>query len=284
MSTPSWARSTTEAEAAVFPLARPLRGFGPFAAVTPPLAPTLAVADEANGGGIVATVTGGSAGATHTLYRQPVDGELGTANWVSTGSRAGNGTISVTVPAGYYWFVVEASLNGQIAGSNLVYLAVTDGADDIQARVVAAVTARIQLLDLDGIAAVYGDEVDPWSQDLELPAVVVTDLDETIVQEGGTTGHDDYLHPVYVVFRVSDGHSKVMVVDGAEVNSANQIRKWAGTVMRSFQSQRLPGVSEVQWCEVEPAEVIAERDGQPESVFSALRIRARTRESRGFGA
>lgn len=91
--------------------------------------PTLAVADNADGTGGVATVSGGDAGALHTLYRAPFDTGNPNLVFTSVGSRTGNGTIAAPGPTGSYLWRVVASLAGAEAASNLVLQALTSHND-----------------------------------------------------------------------------------------------------------------------------------------------------------
>jgi hypothetical protein len=238
--------------------------------------PTLTVTDRADGTGADAAVSGFLFADTVSLYAQDING--GTLTQV--GTRSGDGAIAASLATGHYLWVAKGGFSGTLSG--VVVQPVTDGAEDVQARVIDAVAARIRLLALPGMAAVYTRKV-PWDDDLMFPATVVTDFAQVETVLGGTTGHDEYGHPAYVMFRTNDAHDEKAVVAGAEVDAGNVIRNWRGKVTRAFQGQRLPGVAESMWCEVEPAQITVMDPAETELLFSALLIRARTRERRGFG-
>jgi hypothetical protein len=103
------------------------RSFGNNVGGTPPATtvPTLAVTDNADGTGGVATVSGGDAGALQTLYRAPFDTGSPNLTFASVGSRTGNGTIAAPGPTGSYIWRVVANLAGAEAVSNLVLRALT---------------------------------------------------------------------------------------------------------------------------------------------------------------
>jgi|GEM_PF-3866914 len=91
-----------------------LRQFGPTSGTptTPPASPTLALVDKADGSGAVATISGSTPGATNTVYTASWGG-VGTLTWTARGSRAGNGTVDLSLPPGIYLAYVVSVLDGQ---------------------------------------------------------------------------------------------------------------------------------------------------------------------------
>jgi hypothetical protein len=69
-------------------------------------APTLAIVDNADGTA-TATITGGDAGAVNTVYTQRIDPYFSANAWTVAGSRAGNGSVTLTLDGGLYVVVVQ---------------------------------------------------------------------------------------------------------------------------------------------------------------------------------
>lgn len=262
------------------------RFFGPGsgASATPPTAPTLAVADNADGTGGVATVSGGDASATHTLYSQAVDGELGTAAWTSRGSRTGNGTITITVssslPVGYYWWRVVAATAGGESLSNLVYQPLTSGTTAVLYRCLTGARSRIQGLALSGVAnaSVVIREVPNarylQAGDVALPAVVIAPvLGEQMNPAAGTNVRDDVGYPVGVFLVAASNQN----LDPVALNY-----KWREQIARAFRNQKLPGVTEVWGCAVEPSAITDPGAWEKNHFVSAMVLRFASREVRGI--
>lgn len=252
---------------------------------TPPTAPTLAIADNADGTGGVATISGGDAGSTHTLYSQAVDGELGTSTWTSRGSRSGNGTITITLSGsfttGYYWWRVVASNADGEALSNLVYQPLTSGTTAVLYRCLTGVRSRIQGLSLSGIAStsVLIREVpsDRYfkSGDIALPGVVIAPvLGEQMNPLLGTNIRDDVGYPIGVF---------IVAASNQNLTPAAGNYKWREQIARAFRNQRLPGVSEVWNCQVEPSAITDPGAWERANLFvSAMTLRFFSREVRGI--
>ncbi len=93
---------------------------------TPVRKPLLAVADNGDGTGGVATITGSAPQSTNTLYYTSWGGLGGAFDWTSYGARVSDGTIAVGLPPGAYFFQVVSVKNGATAlPSNLVELSFT---------------------------------------------------------------------------------------------------------------------------------------------------------------
>lgn len=107
------------------------KGYGNYGAtsVTPC---TLSVSDNADGTGGVATISG-SQGGTVTVYSLS---QFGTT-WTSRGTRTGDGTVTLALADGWYWWYAEESS----IKSNLVFEPFTG-----ETRIAAIETAFIQLL------------------------------------------------------------------------------------------------------------------------------------------
>jgi hypothetical protein len=250
----------------------------------PPAAATLAVTDNADNTGGVATVSGGDAGATNTVYSQRVDGELGAATWTSRGSRAGNGTITLaiggTLTAGYYWWRVQSVTAGGSAESNLVYQPLSDGSSAVLYRCLTAVQARIQGLGLSGIAnasvVIRQAPLDRHfkSGDLVLPGVVLAPvLTEQMNTTAGTNTRDDVGYPIGCF---------ILAAGNQAIAPTAAHYKWREQIARAFRNQKLPGVSEVWSCVVEPAAINDPGAWERNLYVSAMVLRFFAREVRGI--
>jgi len=93
-----------------------------------PATPVLSVADNGDGTGAVATVSGSSAGSTNTVYAAPIAAQ-GTLAFAAGGSRAGDGAIDLTLANGDYVVFALSVLGGLPSlPSNFVALWATGGA------------------------------------------------------------------------------------------------------------------------------------------------------------
>lgn len=250
-----------------------------------PLAtPTLAVTDNADLTGVAAVVAAGDASATNTLYRMLVTGDVEAGSWTSSGSRVGNGTISVSLTVrGFYWWYVKSVLLAESVITNLAYEPVTDGDDDVITRSIAAVVSRIKLLALTGIGnAVYDIPMlnDPSAQASlpTNPCCVVCEEPTPRQYVGGTNIRDDVGYPIQVLFMDSTGLG---------LNAPlGKYRMWRQSAERAFRFQRLPGVTEAQLaCTIEPLKTLdPTRPAMYDQMVSGFTIRVNTREVRGLGA
>ena len=260
-------------------LVHPVTGSG-----TAPTAPTLAVSDNADGTGGVATITLGDAGSTHTVQSQTVDGELGTTTWTTRGSRTGNGTVNVAPGNGYYWWRVVASNADGESVSNLVYQPMTSGTLALYDRILTAVQARIQSLALNGVAnaSVIVRKV-PWDRDAgagktyAFPIVQVSPHgQEQMVPTAGTNLKDDVGYAVLI---------SVMDLDNQHQTNLRERRlRWREAIARTFRHARLPGITEVFDCVVEPNAVVHAPNWLDHNLWTSfLVLRFVARETRGFG-
>ena len=213
-----------------------LRGFGPTGSATPPNAPTLAVADNGDGTGAVATITGSTAGATNTVSVQAVTG-LGTSTWTTGGSRVGNGTVALSLAVGFYWVRVVSELDGATAVSNLVYLYVSATTTAIHYEILEAVQAKIVGLALSGISSANVQiRKIAWDKDFPKPGVLISPMPEEINPGAGTNERDDIGYRVAVV---------VMRVSNQNVKQAemNQFLLWRQRIDSALLNQRLSGTA-----------------------------------------
>lgn len=105
---------------AVAPL---LKGFGPSGgAGSPPAAPSLSVVDNQDGTQ-TATISSSTTGSTNVVFTQAA----GSSTWTNSGSRAGDGTVSLSLANGRYFIYVRSFLNSQYNVSEVDVLWVNDG-------------------------------------------------------------------------------------------------------------------------------------------------------------
>lgn len=108
-----------------------LRGWGPLSISgggTPPNTPTLALADNADGTGAVATISGSSPGSSNAVYTSPVPSGSGALTWSLGGTRTGDGNVSLSLADGYYLAYCLSTLAGLPSEpSNQVSLRTTGG-------------------------------------------------------------------------------------------------------------------------------------------------------------
>ena len=248
----------------------------------PLTAPTLSMVDHEDGGGATATLVGGDAAATNTLFALAVDGGFTAGEWTAAGSRTGFGAIDLTLPAGYHWGRCDSTLAGETAVSNLVYFRVSRGADSVYSRCLDAAAARIRLLALEDLAA-DGVRVRKLASDrdlgdglaYELPCVLVTpDGQEQADAAAGTIGRDDIGYAVRITLLAAD--------DQDLENHLPRYLGWRERIARAFRNQKLPSVSEVFTCAVEPREVMSHEAWRDNLWQSALVLRFFARETRGL--
>jgi len=244
-----------------------------------PLAtPSLVIVDNADGGGGEASVASGDGSAVNTLYRLAVDGEFGAGTWVSTGSRTGNGLITISLSGtGHFWWYVESVLSGESTISNLVYQKISSSEDAVLTQCIDAIAARLILLDIDDIGSkVYSRPLvnDP---NIQWPCALVIREPTPHQYRGGTNTRDDIGYPIQVLFKVRDGLKPNSPIGRYDL--------WRQSAERAFRFQRLPGVDECMTCEIEPLKILdPAASSLYDDVVSGFTVRAVTREVRGFGA
>jgi hypothetical protein len=239
--------------------------------------PTLAVNDNADGTGGVATISAGDVDSMHDVFVQAVDGELGTSAWTNAGSRVGNGNVNIAVAPGFYWVKVEAANGSESVTSNLVYTHFTDGEQAVLYRCLVAVQARIQGMALAGIAneRIVIRKV-PDDRNVAKPAVVIAPLrQESLDPAEGTNNRDDVGYPVIVAALDADNQNP----------SSNHDRNllWRERLRQAFHHQRLPGVDEIINGTVEPLPIVDTPAWFDRNTYmTAMIVRLTSRERRGL--
>ena len=138
------------------------------ATVTSIAVPTLAVADNADGTGATATIAAGEAAATNVVKTRL----LGTATWVTSGTRTGNGTVALALGLGVYAAYVQSSSGGVTVYSTPVLFTTTTNVGSVMIRLLGAVRTVIRSLSLAGIDSANVDYRKlPWERGLAKPGV-----------------------------------------------------------------------------------------------------------------
>lgn len=256
-----------------------LTGFGAGLAPSPPDAPTLSVADDGDDTGATATIADSSAGSANVVYTRAVSGGIGSTSWTNSGNRTGDGTVSLSLAAGYYWAYVESTLNSQVVTSNVVYFVVTTGDDPVFEQCLDGVLARLQGMTFAGLnTANFTRRKLPWNRKLTSgeakPGAFITPAPERQDSRAGTNQRDDIGYGVaIVVVRVSN--EDLTSNEGATL-------LWRQQINMAFRNQRLDGVTENYRCDVEPGSVFnSSLFGNGYDVFS-MTIRCWCRETRGL--
>jgi hypothetical protein len=250
--------------------------------------PTLAIADNAAvPTGCVATITGSDPASTNTVSWQAVTQALTQApsGWTAGGSRTGDGTLNISLPAGIYCFKCDSVLSAQSAVSNLIFLqGLTDGLAAVHERCLLAVEAGLRVLITAGsiplissVARVY-DQVEMNLQGMDLPGIAVcTQLPAGTAAEqflAGTNLRDDVGYPVYVIF--------VDRASGEYVTPRPSYLKAREKIGRYFRQQHLASsVAEVYIVRQETGPILKYDRSDYQLVGSVIVLRCVSREQRG---
>lgn len=236
--------------------------------------------DSADGTGGTVTVAGSDA-ATVTVYKMAVDATgLTTPTFTSAGTRSGDGTVSVSLSAGYYWIYASGTVSGSPAISNLVYAYATEDTDALISRCVDALAARLAGLTMttgSGVSVpnerIYKRIVPEPDATVEFPCILLTHEGNRESQDGTTTGKDDIGYPVNVL--VCDRH-------GADfVTKRKTWMKWRQQVFRALRNQRLAGVTESLIVRMEPLTMFDPKLPSYQHVILGFVARCVCRETRG---
>jgi hypothetical protein len=236
---------------------------------------TLAVTDNGDGTGAVATVAGSDGGGTNTLFRAPFAGLQQNLAWTASGTRTGNGTIAVNPGSGQYFWYVTGLVGGVAALSNVTFQALTDQTTSVHYRCLTAVQQRIQGLSLSGISSAQvvikflGRE---WPDVDNPPNVMVVPYGKE-GQPGLLAGRDDIEYPVVV-----------LIFDKLNQDYTSNLARdllWRQQIFRALRHQRLVGVPEVITVTAEPDFVVNLEAFNRNVLLSGLRLLCRSREVRG---
>lgn len=141
--------------------------------------PTLALADNADGSGVTATVAGSTAGSTNALYAAPWSGGFVPAAFATAWNRIGDGNIVANLAAGYHWCHVLSTLAAESAISLVRGIRATSGAAAEFDQKLDGVVAKIQTLSLSGYtSADVLKRKFPWNRNSPGAGIFVTPLSD----------------------------------------------------------------------------------------------------------
>ena len=212
-------------------------------------APTLTVADQADGTGATATITGATAGTTNTVY---------TAAWplstfASSGSRVGNGTVDLSLSTGPYLAYVLSDLSGVQALSNLVQFRATGGTLSVHEQCLEAVRDMISALSLTDIT-----DTDVIVQKFAWNTTPATITEGIFVCPSGeinqptSNQRNTVIYPVLVVF-VAKSNRVLTTGLSRMLTWREQVRRAADSAPTATNAI-VAAVSELYRCEVQPGE------------------------------
>jgi len=250
---------------------------------SPPDTPGIAAVDNGDGTATV-TISGSSAGAFNAASTMQISNDFSTSSWTDQASRTGDGTIDMTLAAGYYWVRVVSSLGGQSAVGNSVYLRVTDGTPALLQQILEAVQSRIRGLALAGISSenVIVRDV-PTDRNIQTkPCVVIAPYRaEQMPPSAGTNASDEVGYPIVVA--IVDHKTGTRSGESAYEPDSSARFKWRQDIVRAFRHQRLANVADVYGIRIEPLDIVDAGAWFQRNVhFSGLILRAFTREPRGI--
>lgn len=111
------------------------------------MALALAVSDNQDGSGALATITGSAGGSANSVYTQAI----GATAWTLSGTRTGDGTVSLSLAQDSSYLSYTASVSGGVTTlSNVVLFTVTNATDSPHWRFLTAVSAKIAGLTMAG--------------------------------------------------------------------------------------------------------------------------------------
>lgn len=232
---------------------------------------TLAMADNADGGGFVATITGSGGGVIGLVRFDPAENVA-----YSAGVRSGNGTISgTTTPGVYWWWAIELAT----AVSNVLPKAITRSTTAIYDLCLEAIKQTINLNivsgDIPGLVGVARQRklrLDSLSECL--PCAVV--LPSNPSMEPVTNERDQLTYPCQVI--IVDQESPQADDDDTANTPYHLINE---RIRRLFSQQRLAGVTSVDVCRVQLGNHFEWLNNGYDLVQSVILVNCLTREPRG---
>lgn len=239
--------------------------------------------DNEDGTGATVAISGGAGLDSHSVYSQRFTGGLGSDGvWTLSGSRLGNGSVSLNLDPGHFFGYVVSSSGGVDSISSVEYFATTSGSDSIHFLLLQAIQARIIAVNLADVGSNVLIRKIPTerghdSETYPYPAVIVSPLG-TEQLPGGTNVRDDIGYPVLVSILAKNNQ------DLSETN-LNKFLLWRELIAKAFRGdQQL--VTGGDWnahrTKVEPGPVIS-----PSAVWNnlfqcSLTIRCEARQTRGL--
>ena len=244
------------------------------------MALSVTLTDLGNNTGATATIAGSDGGSNNDVYTQnPRSGA-----WTLSGSRTGDGAVTLGLARGLYWAYVAGEVGGSPAVSPVTssLTAVTRSGDEsIQEQLMNAVVAGIQAISPTvtgptwslSASRVYKQKVGAPHPNMTYPAVVVcAPVAETI--GGGDNLREDYGHPV-----------AVLIVNKSSIDNPDDIPDFTlarDRIIKYFISQhlQLTGI-QTMTCTVEAGPIFNPPDTGFHETISTFTLRFRVRETRG---
>lgn len=230
----------------------------------------LSTVDNGDGSGTV-TMTGTESGASNRLYRANWTGQPLQLDWIDSGTRTGDG--SITVDAVGYWLWRLESFGSTVKTAHC-YGPIIDPTKSPLERVGESVQLRIASLNLPGLGpnriAVRWAEKLVTTQD-EPPMIVIGFFaGESFV--GGTTQQDDIGIPFVVGMYDKPNEQPI---------PSRRVLGWRWAILKALRNQRLAGVPETNFVRPEPGMVFDKTAFDNGRLHSTLPFRVITRTTRG---
>lgn len=238
------------------------------------MAITLAITDNQDGTGGVATVAGSNVASSNTLYKAAWTGQSGALSWSSVGSRTGDGTITVSSGTGFFLFRLDNLLAG-VTTVVATYQPLTDAATEAMLyRALNSIKNRIDGLALSGSPTVSVRWLPRVRQGGEtLPLIAVTPIGAESFP-GVMTATDDIGLPIAVT--IMDGQNQDPTLN------LNRNALWRERILSALRFQRLADVPEGFILNPEPAMVVHPGAFDSQNLFfSPMFFRLITRTTRG---
>lgn len=240
------------------------------------MALALSIADNGNGTGGVATVSGADTGTAVTVYASPYAGIQQNLTWTSAGSRTGNGTVAVLPGLGQFFWYATGTVSAAPALSNVTFQALTDNTQSVHYRCLAAYQARIQGLNLTDMPS--SSIVIRWLPRKEeglgdtLPLITLSPVGRE-GQPGILNNRDDIEYPVLMA--IIDKNNRDLVLN------IPRNTLWRQQIFRAFRHQRLAGVPEIITTDVQPNYIVDPSLIASNYFYSTILFQPRSREVRG---
>lgn len=242
------------------------------------MALALTVVDN-DDGTVTATITGHSGGDDVSWYTAKIDNDFSTpSSWTLKGASSPLTTApvvfaSTTITAGYglYWSYAINSTTSEVTAP--VFHSHHDADTALTKQCLDAVQTRILSLSLVSSSNVVVRKAS-WDRDVPKPGIIISPVREAMNPAAGTNERDDVGHGVQVVLVRSSNENLTL--------NLPTFTKWREQIRRAFHNQRLPGVSLVIRCSVEPGEPYQQNQFKQGVDASVLVVRCIAREPRGI--
>lgn len=225
--------------------------------------------------GTTLTIAGSDAGSVNTIYTRTVDA----TTWTASGSRSGNGTVTLSLADGYYWAYCHATLvSAAPALSNVAgIIGVTAEDESVYEQLANEAMATIQAFAAAGLDGIGADDVSVgWSLDdsgIEFPHIFIhppPGASET--PNGGTNLRDDWIKPLQI--SVVDRAPEQLDTNFGQVNLNRQ------RLIRLFNNKTMSGVAELNRVVIQPLAIVTFLKDKYDYQISAFTLNNWTREPR----